>query len=152
MPRAARQRVKDAGLPFRDGLHAASHALLNVVPLYMMCNATDMAAECDNPYDTRFRPERLLLYDKHPGGIGIAAQVRPAVMTEWASFSCSCGTQHVRVCLTVTMCFWGKLSASAFCPKCVFKQGCYVIGNWLAVYCWLMSLMGALSNASGKIL
>ena len=76
VPRAARQRVKDAGLPFRDGLHAASHALLNVVPLYMMCNSTDMAAECDNPYDTRFRPERLLLYDKHPGGIGIAAQVR----------------------------------------------------------------------------
>ncbi|KAL3163301.1 hypothetical protein ABBQ32_009693 [Trebouxia sp. C0010 RCD-2024] len=77
VPRAARQRVKDAGLPFRDGLHAASHALLNVVPLYMMCNATDMAAECDNPYDTRFRPERLLLYDKHPGGIGIAAQATP---------------------------------------------------------------------------
>ena len=76
VPRAARQRVKDSGLPFRDGLHAASHALLNVVPLYMMCNSTDMAAECDNPYDTRFRPERLLLYDKHPGGIGIAAQVR----------------------------------------------------------------------------
>ena len=38
-----------------------------------------MAAECDNPYDTRFRPERLLLYDKHPGGIGIAAQVRHSV-------------------------------------------------------------------------
>ena len=80
VPRAARQRVKEAGLPFRDGLHAASHALLNVVPLYMMCNATDMAAECDNPYDTRFRPERLLLYDTHPGGIGIAAQVRHVVV------------------------------------------------------------------------
>lgn len=32
--------------------------------------------QCDNPYDTRFRPERLLLYDKHPGGIGLVAQVR----------------------------------------------------------------------------
>lgn len=31
--------------------------------------------QCDNPYDTRFRPERLLLYDKHPGGIGLVAQV-----------------------------------------------------------------------------
>lgn len=86
VPRAARKRVKDAGLPFRDGLHAASHALLNVVPLYMMCNATDMAAECDNPYDTRFRPERLLLYDKHPGGIGIAAQVRNAYWLTVYSF------------------------------------------------------------------
>ena len=80
VPRTARQRVRDAGLPFRDGLHAASHALLNVIPLYMMCNTTDMAAECDNPYDTRFRPERLLIYDKHPGGIGLAAQVHTSIV------------------------------------------------------------------------
>jgi hypothetical protein len=31
----------------------------------------------DSPYDTRYRPGRLLLYDKYPGGgIGLAAQVR----------------------------------------------------------------------------
>ncbi|KAK9816796.1 hypothetical protein WJX72_005198 [[Myrmecia] bisecta] len=77
VPASARQRVQQAGLPFRDGLHAASHALLNVLPLYMMCNPHDMGTECDNPYDTRFRPERLLLYDKHPGGIGLAAQACP---------------------------------------------------------------------------
>lgn len=32
-------------------------------------------AECDSPYDTRYKPERILLYDKHPGGIGLAAAV-----------------------------------------------------------------------------
>ena len=63
-------------LPFREGLHAASHALINVVPLFLLCNSTDLGAECDNPYDTRFRPERLLIFDKHPGGIGLARQVR----------------------------------------------------------------------------
>lgn len=31
--------------------------------------------ECDNPYDTRYKPERLLIYDKHPGGIGLCAAV-----------------------------------------------------------------------------
>lgn len=31
--------------------------------------------QCDNPYDARYRPERLLLFDRHPGGIGLAAQV-----------------------------------------------------------------------------
>ncbi len=36
-----------------------------------------MGTECDNPYDTRFRPERLLVFDKHPGGIGLAQQARP---------------------------------------------------------------------------
>lgn len=51
--------------------------MLNVLPLYMMCNGGDLRAECDNPYDTRYRPERLLVYDTHPGGIGLAAQARP---------------------------------------------------------------------------
>ncbi|BDA42593.1 probable ATP-dependent helicase hrq1 [Coccomyxa sp. Obi] len=77
VPQSARTALAAQGLPFRDGLHAASHALVNVLPLFLLCNATDLGTECDNPYDTRFRPERLLVYDKHPGGIGLAKQVRP---------------------------------------------------------------------------
>ncbi|RZS05081.1 hypothetical protein BHM03_00035506 [Ensete ventricosum] len=42
---------------------------------YIMCNATDLATECVNPHETRAFAERILLYDRHPGGIGIAAQV-----------------------------------------------------------------------------
>ena len=94
VPRIARRRVQEAGLPFRDGLHAASHAILNVIPLFMLCGATDMGAECDNPYDTRYRPERLLVYDKHPGGIGLAAQVTlhatPLYLPPW-TFQLSSG-------------------------------------------------------------
>ena len=76
VPQSARRAMAERQLPFREGLHAASHALINVVPLFLLCNSTDLGAECDNPYDTRFRPERLLLFDKHPGGIGLARQVR----------------------------------------------------------------------------
>jgi DEAD/DEAH box helicase domain-containing protein len=75
LPPSARRACDAAGIPFREAVHAAGHALLNVVPLHLVCNTTDLGTECDNPYDTRFRPERLLLYDKHPGGIGLAAQV-----------------------------------------------------------------------------
>jgi hypothetical protein len=32
-------------------------------------------AECDNPFDTRYKPERILIFDMHPGGIGLAAAV-----------------------------------------------------------------------------
>ena len=78
MPHTARKRVAEEGLPFRDGIHGAGHALLNVLPLFLMCASSDMATECDNPYDTRYRPERLLLYDTHPGGIGLAWQVSDA--------------------------------------------------------------------------
>jgi DEAD/DEAH box helicase domain-containing protein len=76
LPPSARAACEAAGIPFREGVHAAQHALLNVVPLFMVCNPGDMATECDNPYDTRYRPERLILFDKQPGGIGLAAQVR----------------------------------------------------------------------------
>lgn len=74
MPQSARREMAERGLPFREGLHGASHALINVVPLFLLCNTADLGAECDNPYDTRFRPERLLIFDKHPGGIGLARQ------------------------------------------------------------------------------
>ena len=38
-------------------------------------NPATLPAECDNPYDTRYKPERMLIFDKHPGGIGLAAAV-----------------------------------------------------------------------------
>lgn len=50
-----RYECRELGLPYRDGVHAACHAVLNVLPLLMMCNPTDMGTECDNPYDTRYR-------------------------------------------------------------------------------------------------
>lgn len=37
--------------------------------------ALTLPVQCDNPYDTRYRPERLIIYDKQPGGIGIAQAV-----------------------------------------------------------------------------
>jgi DEAD/DEAH box helicase domain-containing protein len=41
----------------------------------MMCTSSDLGTECVNPHETRGMPERILLYDKHPGGIGIASKV-----------------------------------------------------------------------------
>ncbi|XP_010936422.1 uncharacterized protein [Elaeis guineensis] len=76
IPPSVKTAVEMQNLPFRAGMHAASHALLNVVPLYMMCNTFDLGTECANPHETRAVPERILLYDQHPGGIGITAQVQ----------------------------------------------------------------------------
>jgi len=42
----------------------------------MICSASDLGTECVNPHATRGMPERILLYDKHPGGIGIASKVK----------------------------------------------------------------------------
>ena len=76
VPVAARRICAERGLPYRDGLHGATHALLNVLPLHLACNPEDLRAECDNPYSTRYRPERILIFDAHPGGIGLVKQAR----------------------------------------------------------------------------
>ena len=60
---------------YREGVHAAMHAMLNVLPLHVICGEGDVGAECDNPYSARFRPDRLLLFDRCPGGIGLAYRV-----------------------------------------------------------------------------
>lgn len=77
VPHTIREVVENKGIPFRAGLHAASHALLNIMPLYILCNVSDLGTECANPHDTRYFPERLLIFDRHPGGIGISAQAQP---------------------------------------------------------------------------
>ncbi len=91
MPLAARAACAEAGLAFRDGVHAATHAVLNVLPLLVTCDPHDVGAECDNPYDSRYRPERLLMFDKHPGGIGLAVQVSPRASLAWG-----CGNASAR--------------------------------------------------------
>lgn len=77
VPASAKARLheKDMQKLYREGLHAAMHAMLNVIPLHVMCGPGDMGAECDNPYSARFRPDRLLLFDKCPGGIGLSYKV-----------------------------------------------------------------------------
>nr|XP_051195016.1 uncharacterized protein LOC127308275 isoform X1 [Lolium perenne] len=73
IPQWAKIAVEERKLELRRGSHAASHALLNILPLHMMCSASDLGTEC---HETRGNPERILLYDKHPGGIGIASKVK----------------------------------------------------------------------------
>ncbi|WVZ66650.1 hypothetical protein U9M48_015840 [Paspalum notatum var. saurae] len=76
IPQSVKMNVEERKLEFRGGSHAASHALLNIVPLHMVCNASDLGTECANPHETRGIPDRILLYDRHPGGIGIASQAQ----------------------------------------------------------------------------
>lgn len=42
---------------------------------HIICNSSDLAPECPNPHDRRYYPERILLYDQHPGGLGVSVQV-----------------------------------------------------------------------------
>ncbi|CAM8938571.1 unnamed protein product [Rhodiola kirilowii] len=114
VPQSIKIEVDD----FRGGLHAACHAVLSVVPLYaanlklfVVCNLSDLAPECANPHDERYFPERILLYDQHPGGTGLAAQIQP-IFTDLLNaalellMACSC-------------------SSEVGCPYCVQSLACH---------------------------
>ncbi|CAM8942708.1 unnamed protein product [Rhodiola kirilowii] len=107
VPQSIKIEVDD----FRGGLHAACHAVLSVVPLFVVCNLSDLAPECANPHDERYFPERILLYDQHPGGTGLAAQIQP-IFTDLLNaalellMACSC-------------------SSEVGCPYCVQSLACH---------------------------
>jgi DEAD/DEAH box helicase domain-containing protein len=42
-----------------------------------MCSAADVGTECDNAADTRYRPQRILIYDRIAGGSGLSTQAAP---------------------------------------------------------------------------
>ncbi|KAL7161138.1 hypothetical protein ACSBR2_041739 [Camellia fascicularis] len=111
VPQSIKAAVEIKNLSFRAGLHAADHALLNVIPLYIICNSSDLASECVNPHDSRYVPERILLYDQHPGGTGISAQVQP-IFTELLTAALEL--------LTSCCC-----SADTGCPNCVQNLACH---------------------------
>lgn len=130
VPQSIKTSVEILKFSFRGGLHAACHALLNVVPLYVICNLSDLAPECANPHDARYFPERILLYDQHPGGSGVSVQVQP-FFTELLSaaldllMSCSC-------------------SGDTGCPNCIQSLACHEYNEVLHKDAAIMIIKGVL--------
>lgn len=56
----------------QGGVHAVGHALLAVVPLFLLCDAADVDCEHARPHHNRPQPKRILVYDKRPGGVGVS--------------------------------------------------------------------------------
>ena len=80
IPDAARGACRSLGLSFAAGAHAATHAVINALPLYVSVNPSDVAAECFDGRGARYAPRRLLIYDRHPGGVGAAKQAAPVFL------------------------------------------------------------------------
>jgi DEAD/DEAH box helicase domain-containing protein len=81
IPESARRQAKALGIAFDEAAHAASHALINALPLVLLASHADVAAECFAASRSgAYAPRRLLLYDKHPGGVGIARRAAPVFL------------------------------------------------------------------------
>ncbi len=61
------------GLDCLAGMHAANHAVVAVLPMFIKCERTDLGCECPSALQQRAKPMRCMVYDKRPGGTGISA-------------------------------------------------------------------------------
>ncbi|CAA2984498.1 ATP-dependent helicase hrq1 isoform X1 [Olea europaea subsp. europaea] len=130
VPQSVKTTVETLSYSFRGGLHAAGHALLNIVPLYIICNPSDLASECINPHDARYVPERILLYDPHPGGTSISAKVQP-IFTELLTAALE----------LLTSC---HCSGDTGCPNCVQNLACHEYNEVLHKDAAIMIIKGVL--------
>lgn len=79
----------------RGGLHAVEHLLIGLAPLVVSCDRADLGCQC-----TRRRgdehAERLLIFERRPGGAGITQQLLPRLGELLAAAhrrlaACGCG-------------------------------------------------------------
>uniref|UniRef100_A0A7S4AD27 Helicase C-terminal domain-containing protein n=1 Tax=Pseudo-nitzschia australis TaxID=44445 RepID=A0A7S4AD27_9STRA len=61
---------------FGYGVHALSHALCNVAPLFVPCVLNDV--QCDHSF---YSPTRVVIFDSRAGGSGITAQLWKSIFT-----------------------------------------------------------------------
>ena len=132
IPESARAMAKALGIDFDEAAHAASHALVNALPLKLLASHADVAAECFAAGPGTYAPRRLLLYDRHPGGVGIARRAAPMFLELMKLAlerveACDCGAAEAAregnaarelfpVCLPV--------AATRGCPGCVHYASC----------------------------
>lgn len=96
----------DAGIDLRAGVHAASHALLNALPLHIPCGENDIGCECFSAdlhaeRGRRYAPHRFLIYDRHLGGVGItsrASKLFPELIARAKSIVDDCPCARVDGC------------------------------------------------------
>ena len=90
-------------------VHGANHALLHALPLFVSAERTDIGTECPSMFQARARPLRLIVYDAHPGGIGVTRRSYPKLR------------QIVKEALRIVKtCKCGKDG----CPSCVWDCKC----------------------------
>jgi len=93
---------------FIAAVHALNHVLAAVAPLFVSCDPQDIDTEHVYPYQQRPRPPRVVLFDKRPGGVGVAEALyhhSDAVLAKAEEVISSCPCPRG-------------------CPSCIFHNGC----------------------------
>ena len=70
-PAAARAAVKAAGFAPGEGLSAVRNLVVTLMPLFAMCDPSDVGAVLDSK---NLGTQALFVFDRYPGGLGFAEQ------------------------------------------------------------------------------
>ena len=102
--------LRDVVFNFDGGVHALSHALVAVAPLFVACTGSDI--DCDH---SRYETTRILLYDQRAGGSGVTAQLYNFILDALRA-----GVELLEEC---TSCHLSK-SYDGGCPACLQSVSC----------------------------
>jgi len=82
LPQKAIDKIVEARLDLRGGLHACEHAAIGILPLFALCDRNDIGGVSPS-----FHPDtgkaQIFIYDAYPGGIGIAEKGFKLVEELW---------------------------------------------------------------------
>jgi len=71
VPKELESKIKKNKLNFMGGLHGAEHVLINLMPLYVMCDQRDMGGLATSIHQGTQKPT-IFAYDGFEGGIGLS--------------------------------------------------------------------------------
>jgi len=71
LPAGAISAIESRQLDFAGGLHATEHAAIGILPLFALCDRSDIGG-VSTPYHPDTGKAQIFIYDGYPGGIGIA--------------------------------------------------------------------------------
>lgn len=74
VPVATAEAVAAAGGDYAGGVHAAGHAVIALLPLFLLCDRADVGTECPSPSRQLVRPSHIVMYDAQAGGVGVCRQ------------------------------------------------------------------------------
>ena len=100
------------GADYGSGVHALSHSLLAVSPLFVSCARSDL--ECDH---ATFAPTRVCIFDERAGGSGTCAEL-------WKSLFVPNGLLERAIDLLASCSSCSQHDNDLGCPACLQSGGC----------------------------
>jgi len=107
IPQDVLAQLAATGLDLAGGLHATEHAAIALLPLFALCDRSDIGGLSTPVHVDTGRPQ-IFIYDAYPGGIGIAERGFELVTELWRA----------------TLRAISECPCEAGCPSCVQSPKC----------------------------